>query len=162
MLLVLNIFAKILIFAKIYIFAKFFAKIFVKMIRKFRENDNKNGRNFAKINYFRMSFENFAKMILRKFGNPSQQLKHNMKRNNDMIFKSFSFISITIFKNYNLFLFEVVWCLIARIHRYFYKYWFCYLEYTGTDLGGSKVPKEPPGLHRGLLKGWGDGLIWGL
>ena len=37
----------------------------------FRENDNENGRNFAKINYFRMSFENFAKEILRKFGNPS-------------------------------------------------------------------------------------------
>ena len=52
-LLVLNIFAKILIFAK----------IFAKMIRKFRENDNENGRNFAKINYFRMSFENFAKEI---------------------------------------------------------------------------------------------------
>ena len=32
----------------------------------FRENDNENGRNFAKINYFRMSFENFAKVILRK------------------------------------------------------------------------------------------------
>ena len=27
---------------------------------RFRENDNENGRNFAKINYFRMSFENFA------------------------------------------------------------------------------------------------------
>ena len=38
----------------------------------FRENDNENGRNFAKINYFRMSFENFAKMILRKFGNPTR------------------------------------------------------------------------------------------
>ena len=41
------------------------------MIRKFRENDNENGRHFAKINYFRMSFENFAKKILRKFGNPN-------------------------------------------------------------------------------------------
>ena len=40
------------------------------MIRKFRENDKENGRNFAKINHFRMSFENFAKEILRKFGNP--------------------------------------------------------------------------------------------
>ena len=36
----------------------------------FRENDNENGRNFGKINYFRMSFENFAKEILRKFENP--------------------------------------------------------------------------------------------
>ena len=38
----------------------------------FRENYNENGRNFAKINYFRMSFEIFAKEILRKFGNPTQ------------------------------------------------------------------------------------------
>ena len=69
-LLVLNIFAKILIFAK----------IFAKMLRKFRENDNENGQNLAKINYFRMSFENFAKMILRKFGNPTPTLPARLKK----------------------------------------------------------------------------------
>ena len=49
----------------------FMRKFSRKLIRKFLENDNENGRNFAKINYFRTSFENFAKEILRKFGNPS-------------------------------------------------------------------------------------------
>ena len=29
-----------------------FKKFSRKLIRKFRENDNENGRNFAKINYF--------------------------------------------------------------------------------------------------------------
>ena len=42
------------------------------MIRKFCENENENGGNFAKINYFRMIFENFAKEIFRKFGNPNR------------------------------------------------------------------------------------------
>ena len=37
----------------------------------FRENAYENGRNFAKINYFRMKFENFSKEIFRKFGNPN-------------------------------------------------------------------------------------------
>ena len=45
-------------------------KLIQKLIRKLRENDDENGRNFAKINYFRMRFENFAKEIFRKFGNP--------------------------------------------------------------------------------------------
>ena len=44
----------------------------------FCENDNENGRNFAKINYFRMSFENFAKMIFRKFGNPNYCYREQM------------------------------------------------------------------------------------
>ena len=47
----------------------------------FRENDNENGRNFAKINYFRMSFENFAKMILRKFGNPNNDIVTPLGKN---------------------------------------------------------------------------------
>ena len=51
---------------------KLIRKFSRKLIRKFRENDNENGRNFAKINYFRLSFENFAKEILRKFGNLSE------------------------------------------------------------------------------------------
>ena len=45
-----------------------------KLFENFRENGNENGRNFAKINYFRMKFENFAKEIFRKFGNPSQKV----------------------------------------------------------------------------------------
>ena len=72
--LVLNIFAKIFISAKILIFVKIDSKIFAKIDSKYRENDDKIGRNFAKINYFRMSFENFVKEILRKFRNPSYSI----------------------------------------------------------------------------------------
>ena len=50
---------------------KFIRKFSRKLVRKFRENDSENGRNSAKINYFQMNFENFAKEILRKFGNPN-------------------------------------------------------------------------------------------
>ena len=33
----------------------------------FRENDNENGRNFAKVNYFRMRFENLETLLFSHF-----------------------------------------------------------------------------------------------